>query len=52
MHTEAGDSTDRIRDASGAEKMHQSVDTFGLVHVEVPELRNLLSAATKKGFSK
>jgi hypothetical protein len=47
MHTKTGNSTNRIRDASGAEKMHQSMDTFGLVHVEVPELMNLLLTATE-----
>jgi hypothetical protein len=47
MHTKASDPTNRIRDASGPEEMHQSMNTFGLVHVEVPELRNPLLAATE-----
>lgn len=43
MHTKSSDATNGVRNATGTEKMHQSMDTFGLVDVEVPELTTLLA---------
>lgn len=40
MHTEARNATDRVGEPSGTEEVHESVDTLGLVDVEVPELKD------------
>lgn len=40
MDSKTADPTDRVRKASGAEQMHQSVHALRLIDMEVPELES------------